>query len=102
MFFRRRRREEWPPGRCHCELRKKKANVLDKQCVPEGFCWFCHVCGRPGHVLHFPGAVPATLAWCRKHYLRAMILHPMGSIGIYVWGGVAVAVIGLIAVTWLL
>ncbi|MDD2302244.1 MAG: macro domain-containing protein [Eubacteriales bacterium] len=95
--------KKWPPGRCQCGLWQKNPGVLARQGVPEGFCGFCGVCGAPGHVLHFPGAVPVTIAWCRKHYYRAMILHPGGSIGIFLWGLAVLAAAGLIATfTWLL
>ena len=31
-------------------------------------CGKCQVCGRPGHVCHFPGPLPYTGAWCDAHY----------------------------------
>ncbi len=104
MLFKRWRIDKWPPDRCYCDLWKKNPKILIKQGVPEGFCGFCDRCGEPGHVLHFPGALPVTLGWCRKHYYRAMMLHQLGSIGIFLWGGVALlAIVGLIAtVTWFL
>ncbi len=92
------RNEKWPPGRCHCDLWKKSPQTLASQGIPEGFCGLCDVCGKPGHILHFPGFVPVTRVWCRKHYYRAMILHPGGSIGIFVWAfGVAAAIVLAIA-----
>ncbi|MBP7529637.1 MAG: macro domain-containing protein [Syntrophorhabdaceae bacterium] len=91
--------KKWPRGRCYCDLWNKSPNTLASQGVPEGFCGLCNVCGAPGHVLHFPGAAPVTIAWCRKHYYRTMILHPMGSIGIFVWGLAVLSVVaGLIMI----
>ncbi len=88
--------EGWPHGRCYCDLWNKSPDTLEKQGVPRGFCGLCDVCGAPGHLQHFPGAVPFTGAWCRKHYYRTMVLHPMGSIGIFIWGLAVLAVIVLI------
>jgi O-acetyl-ADP-ribose deacetylase len=86
---------EWPYGYCCCDLWKKSPETLEKQGVPRGFCGLCHVCGAPGHLQHFPGAVPFTGAWCKKHYYRAMIAHPLGSIGALIWG------IGALVIIWL-
>lgn len=93
--------KKWPRGRCYCDLWNTSPNTLASQGVPEGFCGLCNVCGAPGHVLHFPGAAPVTLAWCRKHYYRTMILHPMGSIGVFLWGlAVLFVVAGLIMIVF--
>ena len=90
--------KEWPYGCCYCDLWNNSPDTLEKQGIPRGFCGLCDVCGAPGHLQHFPGAVPFTGAWCRKHYYRAMILHPMGSIGAFIWGIGALAVVGLIVI----
>ncbi|PKN35145.1 MAG: hypothetical protein CVU61_05070 [Deltaproteobacteria bacterium HGW-Deltaproteobacteria-19] len=86
----------WPYGPCYCDLWNKSPVTLEKQGVPRGFCGLCDVCGEPGHLLHFPGAVPFTGAWCKKHYYRAMILHPMGGIGFFIWG------LGALLIIWIL
>lgn len=90
--------KKWPQGDCYCDLWNRSPKTLEKQGVPRGFCGFCDVCGKPGHLQHFPGAVPFTGAWCRKHYYRAMILHPLGAIGVFLWGFFALVVIGLLIV----
>jgi len=87
---------EWPYGHCYCDLWNKSPETLEKQGVSRGFCGLCDVCGEPGHLLHFPGAVPFTGAWCKKHYYRAMILHPMGRIGSFIWG------LGILLIIWYL
>jgi O-acetyl-ADP-ribose deacetylase len=86
----------WAKGLCYCDLWNKSPETLEKQGVPRGFCGICHVCGEPGHLLHFPGAVPFTGAWCKKHYYRAMILHPLGGLGFIIWG------LGAFLVIWIL
>ena len=88
--------KKWPQGGCSCGLWDKSPEFFEKQGVPQGFCGLCDVCGKPGHLQHFPGAVPFTGAWCRKHYYRAMFLHPLGSIGVFLWGFFTLVVIGLI------
>ena len=89
--------KEWPYGNCYCNLWNKHPETLEKQGVPRGFCGLCDVCGAPGHLLHFPGAVPFTGNWCKKHYYRAMIIHPLGTIGTIIWG-IGLLVIILLAI----
>jgi O-acetyl-ADP-ribose deacetylase len=83
----------WPYGCCYCGLWEKNPEVLEKRSVPKGYCGLCTVCGAPGHLQHFPGSVPYSGEWCKKHYYRAMVLHPMGSIGCLIWGGALVALL---------
>jgi O-acetyl-ADP-ribose deacetylase (regulator of RNase III) len=87
---------EWPYGSCYCNLWNKEPEMLKKQGIPKGYCGLCEVCGAPGHLQHFPGSVPYTGAWCRKHYYRTMILHPLGSIGILTWSAGIIFLIALI------
>lgn len=58
-----------PPGtdeqitrrrRCRCEVQPPPAGMT---CAP------CNFCGEPGHLTHYPGAVPITAAWCDRCYL---------------------------------
>jgi len=35
----------------------------------------------PGHLRHFPGAVPVTGVWCDRHYRRLAIIRPRGHVG---------------------
>lgn len=91
----------WPYGHCYCGLWSKKPAALEKRGIPRGFCGLCDVCGKPGHILHFPGAAPYTGAWCKKHYYMTMVLHPRGSIGIFIWGFVMLAIIALAAAFFL-
>ncbi len=92
--------KEWPYGYCYCDLWNKSPETLEKQGVPRGFCGLCHVCGAPGHLQHFPGAVAFTGAWCKKHYYRTMIVHPLGSIGFLIWGIGTLGIIGLAIWAW--
>lgn len=43
---------------------------MEKEGVPEGFCGFCEICHKPGHVQHFPGAVPYTGTWCDDCFIK--------------------------------
>lgn len=90
--------KEWPYGHCYCDLWNKSPETLEEQGVPRGFCGLCDVCGKPGHLQHFPGAVPFTGAWCKKHYYRAMIVHPFGTVGFCLWSLGALLIIGLLFV----
>lgn len=58
-------------------------------------CGACQVCGRPGHVRHFPGAAPYTGSWCDRHYRRTALLHPNGVWGRWLW----LAALGAVATT---
>lgn len=38
-------------------------------CKPEQkYCGDCSVCGKKGHISHYPGEVPATGSWCDTCY----------------------------------
>jgi len=78
---------------CYCDLWEKSPKTLEEQGVPRGYCGICRVCGKPGHLRHFPGAVPLTDAWCDAHYRRVMLFHPRGSIGCFLWLAAAAALI---------
>ena len=82
---------------CYCGLWEKSPETLEGQGIPRGYCGICKVCGKPGHLRHFPGAVPYTDAWCDKHYRRLLFLHPRGSIGCFLWLAAAAAAIYLVA-----
>jgi hypothetical protein len=73
--------KRWRPIGCYCGV----AAFEEDPEIPPGYCGLCDACGKPGHTLHFPGAVPFTGSWCRYHYYRAMVCHPLGSIGAFVW-----------------
>lgn len=70
---------------CYCTLWDKDPACLEKKDVPPGYCGLCEKCGAPGHTRHFPGAVPYTGSWCERHYRRAMILHPLGQVGMLLY-----------------
>lgn len=60
-------------------------------CGPDdAYCATCEVCGRPGHLRHFPGSAPVTGSWCAFHYWRLKVLSPSGSIGCWLWLAMAV------------
>jgi hypothetical protein len=81
---------------CYCELWDTEPKVLEQQGIPRGYCGLCEVCGCPGHMRHFPGAVPYTGSWCDWHYRRVALTHPASSLGCLFWlvvfGGVGFVV----------
>nr|WP_281416924.1 macro domain-containing protein [Geoanaerobacter pelophilus] len=83
----------WASGDCYCSLWESAPDTLEKKGIPKGYCGLCDVCGAPGHLRHFPGSAPFTGGWCKKHYYRAMFLHPMGTIGTLVWVAGILAII---------
>lgn len=73
------------PQGCYCGLRQSRPGFLESQGVPPGFCGFCQVCHRPGHIRHHPGSVPMTGSWCDTHYRRLAWTHPLAIPGCLVW-----------------
>jgi len=74
--------------------RRELAGSSDCYCGPDDdYCATCQVCGRPGHLRHFPGAAPYTGSWCGFHYWRLKLLHPSGAIGCWIW--LAAVIVGL-------
>lgn len=80
-------------------LREKAPELLAD--LPEGYCAHCDVCGEPGHMRHFPGAMPYTGGWCDAHYLRARFFHPLSPVGCLFWL-LVVGGSGLALARWLL
>ena len=85
---------------CYCGLWEKSPKTLEDQGVPRGYCGLCMVCGKPGHLRHFPGAVPFTGAWCDKHYRRILLFDPRGSIGCLAWVAIVGVVVGGAMALW--
>ena len=83
---------------CYCGLWEKNPAFLESQKVPRGYCGFCQVCGQPGHIRHFPGAVPYTGCWCDAHYRRVSLIHPLGSPGMLLYALALVALFAAILV----
>jgi hypothetical protein len=81
---------------CYCGLWDTSPATLEAAGVPPGHCGLCQVCGRPGHLRHFPGAVAFTGAWCDRHYRRTLWFHPRGSIGHLVWPALVAVLVGLV------
>lgn len=52
---------------------EKSPQTLEKQGVPRGYCGFCIICKKPGHLRHSPGMSPSTLPYCDEHYMQKMI-----------------------------
>lgn len=75
---------------CYCELWGRDPACLESRGVPRGYCGFSQTCRKPGHIRHFPGAVPYTGCGRDFHYRRVSILHPIGSPEILVYGGLVV------------
>jgi hypothetical protein len=70
---------------CYCDPWDTDPDAMRARGLPEGFCGHCEKCGQPGHVRHFPGAVPYTGSWCDKHYLRMRLLDPRTGTGCLPW-----------------
>lgn len=70
---------------CYCTLWKTNPDFLRGQGLEPGYCGRCSVCGAPGHLRHHPAAVPATSAWCDRHYRRLQWSHPLAPRGALVW-----------------
>jgi len=82
---------------CYCTLWDKDPAFFEKQDIPPGYCGLCDRCGKPGHIRHFPGALPFTGTWCERHYRQAMILHPLRRIGVILYGLLIIAAVILFA-----
>lgn len=50
-------------GMCYCFQRNYSSEIFKD--IPEGYCGFCDICGKPGHIRTL-GAF--TGCWCDKHY----------------------------------
>ncbi len=81
---------------CYCDLWNKSPELLEKQGVPRGYCGLCEVCGKPGHLQHFPGGIPYSGAWCAKHYRRLLYFDPRGTIGCPLWATIMLVLFGLL------
>lgn len=58
-------------------------NARSCYCKPgETTCGTCERCGAAGHTRHFPGAVPATGAWCDRCYSVVAWQHRMKLIAL--------------------
>jgi len=55
-------------NQCYCESIPREK--LESQGIPKGYCALCDDCGSPGHLQHFPGAVPYTGSWCDDCFLQ--------------------------------
>ncbi len=61
---------------CYCPEWKDKPRQTGDKTIPETSCGKCDVCGKPGHVSHYPGAVPATGSWCDVCYKKMQWTTP--------------------------
>jgi hypothetical protein len=69
----------------------KEPAHFESRAVPRGYCGFCQTCKKPGHIRHFPGAIPYTGCWCDYHYRLISLIHPLGSYGSLLYFAVVVA-----------
>lgn len=53
---------------CYCNIWDKDPDLMKKEGYIPGFCGKCEICGKDGHMCHFPGPVPYTGSWCDYHY----------------------------------
>lgn len=74
---------------CYCN----DQNAAREEGLPPGYCGFCDVCGRAGHIRHFPGASPQTGGWCDCHYKVAACVSPNGRYGIFLWVSLTAAIL---------
>jgi hypothetical protein len=92
-----RRRRQRAAGRRRIAEEREARRHRRCYCGPDDdFCAHCDVCGRPGHLQHFPGAAPVTGAWCTYHYWRLALLHPNGNYGRFLWLAALVAGIAVL------
>lgn len=61
--------------------------------VPDGYCGICSICGKPGHIQHFPGPIPYTGIWC-DHCVK--ILYFKRKVKAVLTYGIIGAVLGYI------
>lgn len=78
---------------CYCGIWDKNPSFYESKGVPRGYCGFCTKCGKPGHIRHFPGAVPFTGCWCDYHYRLASLIHPLGFPGTLIYVCVIITVV---------
>lgn len=94
------RRKELAAARRRADA-EAEANPRNCWCGPgDAYCGTCSVCGRPGHLRHFPGAAPVTGQWCDRHYWLLRVLHPNGAVGCWLWLAAVVAGVAWIAYGW--
>ena len=80
---------------CYCGIWDKNPAYFESQGVPRGYCGLCQRCKAPGHTRHFPGAAPYTACWCDRHYRILSIVHPLGTIGKFVYLGLLALIVWL-------
>ncbi len=74
---------------CYCGAIDRE--VLESEGIPADYCALCDICNEPGHIQHFPGAVPCTGAWCdsclikvkRKYQLKVFIILTIIGVVVY-------------------
>lgn len=78
---------------CYCSLWEKDPKHFEDRGIPRGYCGICQRCGKPGHVQHFPGAVPYTGTWCDRcvrivpwtnYFTWIQILVVAGTVALFV------------------
>ena len=55
-------------GECYCSRLEDDATSFEENGIPKGYCGICDICGKQGHIRHFPGPLPYTGSWCDEHY----------------------------------
>ena len=94
---RKRRRKEAHRRELERREAERKAAAKNCYCGPDQeYCGTCDVCGRPGHVRHFPGAAPYTGSWCDRHYFTTALLHPNGAYGCWLWASALIFGVALL------
>lgn len=92
------RRRELARAERERRAREERPGKRGCWCGPDdAWCATCEVCGRPGHMRHFPGSAPVTGRWCAYHYWRLKILSPAGTIGCWLWPALGIFTLAVLA-----
>ena len=67
---------------CYCKLWQTSPATLSEQGIPPGYCGFCEVCGKPGHLRHAPGIAPYTDAWCDSCFKQIWLRNNLQALSL--------------------
>ncbi len=72
---------------CYCKERATNPKLAgEMKEIPNGYCGFCEICGKPGHMCAHP-RLPTTGVWCDEHW-EELVSHriiPLGDIAQYIF-----------------
>ncbi len=64
------------PAACQCADRRHFPEKFKG--IPEGYCGWCDICGRPGHRRRHPRLKDASGAWCQRHWKKMIAPKSFG------------------------